>query len=536
MIVPLNEYDFLKRALAVYGDCEAIVSGDLRLTYNQFGERVNRWANLMRSLGVDKGDRVAIISQNDHRMMDGFFGAPLIGAIYMPINFRLIAGDFEYILNHAEAEILIVEDWLAPAIEEIRPRLKTVRRFIVATNETNIPPNISEIWESYDAMLEGAPATAPEPAEVDENDIATILYTSGTTGRPKGVMSTHRNIYVNAINSIIEFGLEHDDVYLHTLAQFHCNGWGLPYAVTGVGAKHVIVKKYEPASFFELVTRERMSFACMPPTMINMALNHRLNDEQLAALPRQGVRVATAGSAPPRALIEGMQERLGWQIIQVYGLTETSPFLTVSKVKPHMRDLPKEEQYRIQTRTGYQMLGVDLRVADENGKDVEPDGQAVGEIIARSNVVMSGYWRQPEATDSVIVDGWFHTGDMATIDREGMIEIVDRKKDLIISGGENVSSIEVEGMLYKHPAVLEAACIAIPDERWGEVPAALVVLKPDMTATEAEIVEFCRESMAHFKCPKAVSFIDALPRTATGKIQKNLLREKYWQGRGKRVG
>ncbi len=531
MIVPLNEYDFLKRALAVYGDCEAIISGDLRLTYNQFGERVNRWANLMRSLGVEKGDRVAIITQNDHRMMDGFFGAPLIGAIYMPINFRLIASDFEYILNHAEAKILIVEDWLAPSIEAIRSQLKSVQHFIVATDGDEIP----ETWRSYDALLDGASTNAPEPAVVDENDISTILYTSGTTGRPKGVMSTHRNIYINAVNSIIEFGLTHDDVYFHTLAQFHCNGWGVPYAVTGVGAKHVIVKKYEPAGFFDLVTRERMSFACMPPTMINMALNHPLNDAQMKALPRQGVRVATAGSAPPRALIEGMQERLGWQVIQVYGLTETSPFLTVSKVKPHMRDLPKEERYRIQTRTGYQMLGVDLRVVDENGKDVEPDGQSVGEIIARSNVVMSGYWRQPEATDAVMVDGWFHTGDMATIDREGMVEIVDRKKDLIISGGENVSSIEVEGMLYKHPSVLEAACIAIPDERWGEVPAALVVLKPGMTANEAEIIEFCRENMAHFKCPKSVSFIDALPRTATGKIQKNLLREKYWQGRGKLV-
>jgi fatty-acyl-CoA synthase len=458
----------------------------------------------------------------------------------MPINFRLIAGDFEYIINHAEAKILIVEDWLAPAIEEIRPRLKSVERFIVIANETDRPldpsAGLSGRWLSYDALLEGAPESDPEPADVDENDVSTILYTSGTTGRPKGVMSTHRNIYINAINSIIEFNLTSDDVYLHTLAQFHCNGWGLPYAVTGVGAKHVIVKKYEPAGFFDLAARERMSFACMPPAMINLALNHRLSDAQMAALPREGVRVATAGSAPPRALIEGMQDRLGWNVIQVYGLTETSPFLTVSKIKPHMRGLPKEERYRIQTRTGYQMLGVDLRVVDENGKDVEADGQSVGEIIARSNVVMSGYWRQPEATDAVISGGWFHTGDMATIDGEGMVEIVDRKKDLIISGGENVSSIEVEGMLYKHPAVLEAACIAVPHEQWGETVAAVIVLKPGTSAAEGEIIEFCRENMAHFKCPRVVSFTDALPRTATGKIQKNLLREKYWQGRGKRVG
>ncbi|MBS1786361.1 MAG: long-chain-fatty-acid--CoA ligase [Acidobacteria bacterium] len=532
MIVQFNEYDFLKRAMAVYGNQEAVVSGDLRLTYNQLGERVNRWVNLMRSLGVQQGDRVAIISQNDHRLMDGFFGAPLMGAVYMPINFRLIADDFNYILNHAEAKVLIVEDWLVPTVESIRGELKTVQQFMTFSNGGTIPSS----WQNYDTLLYLASPAAPKPAEVDENDIATILYTSGTTGRPKGVMSTHRNLYINAINSIIEFSLKPDDVYFHTLAQFHCNGWGLPYAVTGVGAKHVIVKKYEPASFFAMATREGMTFACMPPIMINLALNHPLTDEQRAALPREGVRVATAGSAPPMASIKGMQEKLGWQVIQIYGLTETSPFLTVSKVKPHMKDLPTEEKYRVQTRTGYEMLDVEIRVVDEEGNDVPPDNKSVGEIIARSNVVMKGYWRQPEATDAVIVDGWFHTGDMATMDAEGMVEIVDRKKDLIISGGENISSIEVEGMLYKHPKVLEAACIGIPDEKWGEVPAALVVLKSGERATEDDIIAFCRENLAHYKCPKSVSFIEALPRTATGKIQKNLLRDKFWQGKGKRVG
>jgi len=531
VIVPLNEYDFLKRALAVYGDCEAIVSGDLRLTYKQFGQRVNRWANLMRSLGVEKGDRIAIISQNSHRMMDGFFGAPLIGAIYQPINFRLVADDFDYILNHAEAKIVIVEDSLSGAIDSIRPQLPGIQHFIIHTDEPGATP---DGWRDYETLLAQASAADPEPAVIDENETACILYTSGTTGRPKGVMLTHRNLYLNAMNSVVEFGLTHDDVYLHTLAQFHCNGWGLPYAVTGVGAKHVIVRKFEPASFFDLVGRERMTFACMPPTMINMALNHPLSEEQSKAIPRNA-RVGTAGSAPPTALIKGMQEQLGWQVIQIYGLTETSPFLTVSKVKPHMRDWPAEEKYRTQTRTGYEMLGVEIRVVDEEGQDIEADGQSVGEIIARSNVVMAGYWRQPDATDAVIVDGWFHTGDMATIDREGMVEIVDRKKDLIISGGENVSSIEVEGMLYKHQAVLEAACIAIPHEQWGETIAAIVVLKPEMTATEAEIIEFCRANMAHFKCPRVVSFVDALPRTATGKIQKNVMRDQYWQGRGKRV-
>jgi fatty-acyl-CoA synthase len=533
MIVTLNEFDFLKRALAVYGEREAIVSGSLRLTYREFGDRVYRWAHLMRSLGVDRGDRVAIISQNDHRYLEGFFGAPLLGAIYMPINFRLIASDFGYILSHAEAKVVLIEQALVPVIDSIRAELTSVERFLVLPEEEGSRPALSG-WDDYDLALAAASAEAIEPPLQDENEIATILYTSGTTGRPKGVMSTHRNLYLNALNSVIEFGLTHDDVYLHTLAMFHCNGWGLPYAVTGVGGRHVVVRKYEPASFFDLATREGMTFACMPPTMLNMAIHHPLSPVDLAALPRK-VRVATAGSAPPRAVLQAMQARFGWEILQVYGLTETSPFLTVSKVKPHMRDWPEEERLRVQTRTGYPMLGVDLRVVDANQQPVPADGVAVGEIVARSNVVMAGYWRQPEATEAVVVDGWFHTGDMATIDAEGMVEIVDRQKDLIISGGENISSIEVEGMLYQHPAVLEAACIAVPDPTWGETPAALIVLQSGQTATEEEIIQFCRERMAHFKCPRVVRFLDALPRTTTGKIQKNLLRAHFWEGRGKRV-
>ncbi len=531
MIVPLNESDFLKRALAVYPDQEAVVCGQHRFTYRQFGERVNAWAQTMRSLGVQHGDRVAILSQNCHRLLEAFFGAPLLGAILMPINFRLVPADFEYIINHGEAKVVIVEEGLTHLIDEIRPQLKSVEHYLIGADEA---ANIPSGWGDYEALIAAAPKEAVTPAAIDENEPSALLYTSGTTGKPKGVMLTHRNLYLNALNSTIEFGLRDADVYLHTLAMFHCNGWGLPYAVTGVGAKHVIMKKYEAAAFFEVVAREKISFACMPPTMINLAMNHPLDKKTLEALPK-AVKIGTAGSAPPLALIKAMQERLGWQVIQIYGLTETSPFLTVSKLKPHMQDWPTEEKYRMQTRTGYPMLGVDLRVVDDRGNDIAPDGQSVGEVIARSNVVMAGYWRQPEATDAMIVDGWFHTGDMATLDAEGTIEVVDRKKDLIISGGENVSSIEIEGVLYKHPAVLEAACIAVPDERWGEVPMAIVVLKPGASATEAELIAFCRERMAHFKCPKQVRLAESLPRTATGKIQKNQLRDLYWQGKGKRV-
>ena len=532
MFVPLNEYDFLKRALVAHSSKEAVVCGDTRFTYGQFGERVNRWANAMRALGVQKEDRVAMLSQNCHRVLEAFFGTPLLGSILMPLNFRLLPDDFEYILNHGGASVVIVEEGLTDLIDQIRPKLKTVKHFIVASDHPQ--PPTSE-WNDYETLLAEASAELPPHVEIDENETSALLYTSGTTGRPKGVMLTHRNLYINAINSICEFGVHERDVYLHTLAQFHCNGWGVGYAVTGMGGTHVIVKKFEPASFFDLVAKEKVTFACMPPTMINMALNHSIDAAMLERLPR-GMRVGTAGSAPPLATIQGAQEKFGWRVIQIYGLTETAPFMTVSKVKPTMDDLPEDQKLRVQAKTGYPMIGVDIRVIDDEGRDVKPDSGEVGEVITRANVVMKGYWRQPEATDAVIVDGWFHTGDMATADSEGFIEVCDRKKDLIISGGENISSIEVEGLLYKHAAVLEAAVVAAPDERWGEVPYAIVVLKPGAAASEPELIDFCRERLAHYKCPKRVDFIEALPRTATGKIQKNLLREKYWHGKAKLVG
>jgi fatty-acyl-CoA synthase len=532
VIVPLNEYDFLKRALVAHSTKEAVVCGDTRLTYRQFGNRVNQWANAMRGLGIQKGDRVAVLSQNCHRMLEAFFGTPLLGSILMPLNYRLVPDDFLYILNHGGAKVLIVEDGFTTLIDPIRDKLGTVEHFVLASDDSTVS---EEGWIDYESLIASAPISDPPPVEIDENETSALLYTSGTTGRPKGVMLTHRNLYINAINSICEFGIHERDVYLHTLAQFHCNGWGVGYAVTGMGGTHVIIKKFEPAVFFDLVTRERVSFACMPPTMINMALNHPMDVEAIKALPR-GARIGTAGSAPPLATIQGAQEKFGWRVIQIYGLTETAPFLTVSKVKPHMEHWPEEQKLRVQAKTGYPMIGVDIRVIDDEGRDVPPDSGEVGEVITRANVVMKGYWRQPEATDAVIVDGWFHTGDMALLDSEGYIEVVDRKKDLIISGGENISSIEVEGFLYRHPAVLEAAVIAAPDERWGETVCALVVLKPDAEANEEELIEFCREHLAHFKCPRRIQFIESLPRTATGKIQKNVLRDKYWGQQAKRVG
>ncbi|MFT4690628.1 MAG: fatty-acyl-CoA synthase [Limisphaerales bacterium] len=529
MQIPLNETDFLKRALAVYGDKEAIVCGARRLTYNELGDRTNRWSNAMAGLGLQKGERVALLSQNDHRLIEAFFGAPQIGVISMPMNFRLTPADFEYMLNHGKAKVLIVEQGLEDQIDAIRDRLKTVEHFILIGDDSGEP---NPQWIDYEQTLADASPAAPAPVEIDENETSALLYTSGTTGKPKGVMLTHRNLYLNAINTLIEFGLRDSDRFVQATAQFHCNGWGMPYAITAVGGTQIILKKFTPETVFDLLEQESATVVCLAPTMITMLLNAPGSADR--KIPRN-IRVGTAGSAPPMAVIRELQNRFGCDVIQVYGLTETSPFLTVSKLKPQMGDWSEDEQCRVKTRSGYPMIGVDVRVVDGQGTAVPPDGIATGEVIARGNVVMAGYWEQPEATNAAIVDGWFHTGDVATIDGEGYIEVVDRMKDVIISGGENISSIEVEGMLYRHAAVLEAGIVAVPDERWGEVPKAIVVLKQDAVATEAELIDFCREHLAHFKCPKSVEFIDALPRTATGKVRKTVLREKYWKEVEKRV-
>lgn len=531
MQIPLNETDFLDRALAVYGDKEAVVCGSHRITYKQLGERAHRWSNAVLGLGLQKGDRVALLAQNDHRLLEAFFGAPRIGVVSMPINFRLTPADFQFILNHGGAKVLIVEKGLENQIDAIRDELETVKHFVLISDDGKVG-EFQSSWTDYEQLLADASPDAPPPVEIDENETSALLYTSGTTGMPKGVMLTHRNLYLNAMNSLIEFGLRDTDRFLQATAQFHCNGWGLPYAVTAVGGTQVILKKFSPEIVFDLIQREKISIMCLAPTMITMLLN--APDSADRNIPKN-IRVGTAGSSPPMAVIQELQNRFGCDVIQVYGLTETSPFLTVSKLKPHMSDWSDEEQCRYKTRSGYPMIGVDVRVVDDQGADVDPDGVQTGEVIARGNVVMSGYWEQPEATEAVIVDGWFHTGDIATIDDGGSIEVVDRMKDLIISGGENISSIEVEGVLYQHPAVLEAAIIAVPDEKWGEAPKAIVVLKSGASATKTDLVEFCRANLAHFKCPKSVAFTEALPRTATGKVRKTALRETYWNGVEKRV-
>ncbi len=528
MEVPLLVNDFLRRAVKLYPDKEAVVCGAQRFTYGQYNDRVNQLSHALLALGVNKGDRVAILSPNCHRFLEAFYGICQIGAVIVPVNFRLVAADFEYIVNHSGASVFLVDRELTGTIDSLRSVLPTVRHYVVSQAAEEEAP---DGWLSWETLLEAQPTSAPPMPEMDERDLASVNYTSGTTARPKGVMLSHRNNYINAYNFIAHARIQHQDVELWTLPMFHANGWGGPFALTAMGAKHVVLRQVRGDDIYRLIEDEGVTFACMAPAVLSVILNYP-DKEKHRILTRP--RFMIAGAPPPAAFIKRLEEDLGWEFIEIYGLTETAPILTVTDVKPH-KNHQGEDYYRVKAKAGSEAIGVEVRVVDEQGIDVAPDDEQVGEIIARSNVVFGGYWEQPEETARAIVDGFFHTGDLATVDPDGYINIVDRAKDVIISGGENISSIEIEDALYKHPAVLECAVIGVPSEQWGETPKALVVPRQDTQPTEEEVLAFCRERLAHFKCPSSVEIVESLPRTATGKLQKFLIREKYWAGVERRV-
>jgi fatty-acyl-CoA synthase len=525
MDVPLLVDDFLRRAADLYPDKTAIVDGAERFSYGAWRERANRLSRALLALGVEKGDRVCILSPNSHYFLESFYATSQIGAILVPLNYRLTAADHEYILGHAGVSVAIVDAAYAPALAEIRPRLPKIRHWIAAPAPgAEIPGDFVD----FDAWVAPESAEPPPPVPREESGVVSLNYTSGTTARPKGVMLTHRNCYLNAYNLIAHLGVCHEDVELWTLPMFHCNGWGGVYALTGMGGTHVVLRAIDAAEIFRLIEREKVTFACMAPAVLRTILDYP--DRGKHALGTRP-RFTIAGAPPPAAFIERLECELGWSFLQIYGLTETAPLLTVCRPDHATRadDWPRR------ARAGVPGLGVEIRVVDEAGAPVPRDGASVGEVCARSNVVFEGYWEQPDETAKAIREGWFHTGDLAVWDESGSIHIVDRKKDVIISGGENISSPEIEDALYQHPAVLECAVIGVPHEKWGETPRALVVLRPGKSAGEAELIAFCRERLAHFKCPTSVELVAALPRTATGKLQKYVLRERFWRGRERRV-
>jgi len=517
METPLTPLEFARRARKLYGDREAVVDGDMRLTYEEFFSGCDRWSSALQAMGVGQGDRVAYIAPNTREQLESFYAVPQIGAVLVPINYRLTAEDFVYITSHSGAKVLCVHPDYVEAVEGVRDQLRGVEQFVVLGDAGG-----RKGWREHDAEVARAEPSFKR-VDVKEDDLLSLNYTSGTTAKPKGVMITHRNAWMNVMDTLVHFHLTVDDRYLWTLPMFHANGWTFVWIITAVGGKHICLPKVEPARVFDLIREENVGWLCAAPTvLISLA---GASKEVRGEVPG-GVHVVTAGAPPAAATIERMEGEFGWEVTQVYGLTETSPFLTICEPRPEHASRSTSERAVIKALTGVEMIGAcELRVVDGDGKDVPADGQTLGEIVARGNVIMQGYYNDPEATKKVMGDGWFHTGDAAVMHPDGYAEIRDRIKDVIISGGENISSIEVEGVLLRHPAVLEAAIVGLPHEKWGEAPFAYVVLKPGASATEAELIAFTRDRLAHFKAPHGVTFVDELPKTATGKIQKFVLRK-----------
>ncbi|MCC6362862.1 MAG: AMP-binding protein [Bryobacterales bacterium] len=516
MKTPLTPLTFLARSAFVYRDKIAVVDRDQRVTYAELDQRVRKLGSALRKLGVGAGDRVAVLSPNTSMALEPHFAVPLIGAVLVMLNTRLQAAELVWILNHSGAKVLLVDPQLAPLLENSRAELPQLQHFVT----------------DYDALLASGGEELTDLPQVDEDGLLSINYTSGTTGFPKGVMFSHRGAYLNALGELMEFGLHESSVYLWTLPLFHCNGWCFPWAVTAAGGRHVLLRQPHPEPVVVAIRSEAVTHLCGAPVVIG-GLAHYASSRGIRF--HNALRMITAGAPPSPAVLRGAED-IGAEIFHCYGLTETYGPMTLCAWRSEWNLLSTEERAQIKARQGvpYIIAGADVRLVDENMNDVPADGQTMGEVVMRGNNVMIGYYNNPEATGQAFAGGWFHSGDYAVMHPNGYLEIRDRKKDIIISGGENISSVEVEKVIYDHPAVLEAAIIAVPDPHWGVVPKAFVTLKNEGGATADEIIRFCRDRIAHFKCPKQVEF-GPLPKTATGKIRKNQLREREWAGREKRV-
>ncbi len=515
----LTPVSFLHRSAFIHPDKTAVVHDDRRYSYREFAERVNRFAARLRADGLAKGDRVAILSPNTSAMLEAQFAVPAAGGIIVGINTRLNADEIAYIVEHSGARWLFADAELVPLVADLDPAVVTVVRI----------DDTGAAGDPYEDFLAGG---SPEPVTswlADEDETIAINYTSGTTGRPKGVMTTYRGAYLNALGQVIEMGLNADSVHLWLVPMFHCNGWCLPWGVTAVAGTHVCLRRVDPGRIWQLLDQEQVTHTGGAPTVQIMLMN----DPAARRLERP-VTVYLGGSPPSPTLLSQLKER-NFRPIHIYGLTETYAPITVCSWHREWDELPADEQARLLARQGQGHVTADLvRIVDEAMADVPRDGTTIGEVVMHGNTVMKGYHDDPDATAEAFRGGWFHSGDLGVWHPDGYIELRDRMKDVIISGGENISTIEVEQTVAQHPAVLECAVVAIPDERWGERPKAFVTLKSGHEATEAEIIAFCRERIAHFKCPAAVAFGE-LPKTSTGKIQKFVLRDREWAGRATRV-
>jgi len=523
--------DYLDRAVDLYEDVTGVVAHDgTEYTYREFADRVNQLAHGLAADGVGEGDRVALLAPNTHYFLELLYATNRLGAVFVPINYRLQAGNLRYILRDCEASVVVADYDFAHRIESVRDEVPA---------ETFVGYEADRIegdWTDYETVLDGQPTERPDDPEVDETDDATINYTSGTTGDPKGVVRTHRTENWHALILTHHMEIRDDETYLWTLPMFHCNGWGHTYAITGNGGTHVCQRTFDAAGAFERIREYDVSYLCGAPTVLNRFVEYVADaDGDVTTTGDRDVRIATAGSAPATATIETVEDEFGWRIIHIYGLTETAPVITTSNSPRRIA----ERGRTIKVNQGVEALGTDVRVVDEDGEDVPRDGETLGEVVVKGNQVMDRYLNKPEVTERVFsdrVDGYFHTGDVATIDADGMIAIQDRKKDLIISGGENISSIELEDTLYDHPDVRKAAVVPAPSDEWGETPAAVIVTREGADVTESEIIDHAKDHLAGYKTPTRVDFVEELPETATGKVQKYELRERYWEEEQRRVG
>ncbi len=525
----LNPLAFLERSAFVYPDKTAVVYGHRRLTYAQLHQRVARLSGALKDAGVRKGDRVAFLVPNLPEMLEGHFGPLRLGAVLVALNIRLSAREIEFIINHSGAKLLVFDSELAPIVRELEDNVPAVTTFVQVVDTA---PKADDIpGPDYESFLASASRIDFREELDSELDTIAINYTSGTTGRPKGVEYHARGAYLAALGEALETGLNWRSVYLWTLPMFHCNGWCFPWAVTAVGGTHVCLRRVDAESVYRLIDAESVTHMCCAPTVLTALYSSPLAKNR----DLSGVTITTAGAPPAPQVIRTM-ETMGARVLHAYGLTETYGPHTICAEQPGWDVLPIEERAVLKARQGvpYIVAAPGLRVVDESMVDVPRDGETMGEVVMRGNNVMSGYFDSPEETSKSFQGGWFHSGDLAVWHPDGYIELRDRSKDVIISGGENISSQEVEKVVMEHPAVLEVCVVGVPDERWGEVPKAFIVLRSEADAAPDDIIQFCRERIAHFKCPKHVEFGD-LPKTATGKIQKFLLREKEWQGYQKRV-
>jgi fatty-acyl-CoA synthase len=528
MNIPLTPIRFLRYAREQFPGKTAVVCGNERFAYAQFADRSALLAGALIAVGAQAGDRIAFLSTNCHRLLEAYYGVLEAGCILLPLNIRLAAHELEFVLNDAGAKFLFLEQQFLPLVEKFRSAVPSIANFIVLDGQ---PQAAWLCGQNYESLLASSMPFRCDVNQIDEDATAELFYTSGSSDTPKGVMLSHRNVYLHALSVIVAGQTSptmagytsSETVMLHTIPLFHANGWGAAHTITLVGGMHVMIHHFSPVEVFRLIEREQVWCCALVPTMANALVN----SPERTKFNLSSLRLITiGGAASSPTLVREVEAKLNCKCISGYGLTETSPAIAFSPIKPHMM-LEGEARYAGQATTGFAIPGSELRVVDAEGHDVPHDGATIGEVIARGDGVMKAYWGRPEENEAALSGGWLHTGDVATIDENCYLMIVDRKKDVIVSGGENISSLEVEKILASHPVIFEVAVIPVPDEKWGEIPKALVVLKPGCQCSEAELLQFCRARLSHYKCPHSVEFLPSLPKSGTGKLLKRELREKY---------